>query len=186
MVLVQTPPTSSEAPPERAAALLLFLDSLGLREGRLTPTELEHIAVEVTTRADLWRDLIVDSLDRRWWLVLHRTANYEVRLLSWETDQTSDWHDHGGSSGGYTVVDGSLDERYRTNAGADVRERRLGTGAAGCFGPAHVHDVVHRSGRPAVSIHAYSPPLTVLTTYEETAYGLVATGVRLDDDRNRS
>jgi hypothetical protein len=25
----------------------------------------------------------VDSPDRRWWIVLHRTANYEVRLLSW-------------------------------------------------------------------------------------------------------
>jgi hypothetical protein len=184
MVLVQTSPTSSEAPPERAAALSDLLDVLRLRDGRLTPTELEHVAGEVAARPDLWRDLVVDSPDRRWWLVLYRSANYEVRLLSWEIDQTSDWHDHGGSSGGYLVLDGSLEERYRTNAGAQVRERRLGPGSAGCFGPAHVHDMVHRSGRPAVSIHAYSPPLTVLTTYEETPYGLVATGVRFEDDRS--
>jgi hypothetical protein len=44
--------------------------------------------------------------------------------------------------------------------------------------------MAHRSGRPAVSIHAYSPPLTVLTTYEETAYGLTTSGIRLDDDRD--
>ncbi|MGO9198333.1 MAG: hypothetical protein ACLQK4_14540 [Acidimicrobiales bacterium] len=46
----------------------------------------------------------------------------------------------------------------------------LAAGAGGSLGPAHVHDVMHRSGRPAVSIHAYSPPLTVLTTYEETPF----------------
>lgn len=183
MVLAQTLPTVSEAPPGRAAIVGDFLDSLGLRDERLTPTELEHLATAVAARTDLWRDLVVDSLDRRWWLVLHRTANYEVRVLSWEVDQTSDWHDHGGSSGGYSVTDGTLDERYRTNAGADLGDRCLGPGSVGCFGPAHVHDMAHRSGRPAVSIHAYSPPLTLLTTYEETPLGLVATGVRFDDDR---
>jgi hypothetical protein len=183
MVLTQTFSATSEAPPERVGSLVNFLDSMHLREDRLTPTELEYVAVQVASRPELWRDLVVDSPDRRWWIVLYRSANYEVRLLSWEIDQTSDWHDHGGASGGFSVVDGTLDERYRTNAGADVRERRLGVGAAGCFGPAHVHDMVHRTGHPAVSIHAYSPPLTLLTTYQETAFGLVATGVRFDDDR---
>jgi hypothetical protein len=161
-----------------------LLGSLKLRGDRLTPTELEHLAVAVAARPDLWRDLVVDSPDKRWWLVLHRTANYEVRLLSWEVEQASDWHDHGGSSGGFLVVDGKLDERYRTNAGAEVRARRFGPGSSGCFGPAHVHDVLHKSGRPAVSLHAYSPPLTLLTTYEETPYGLVASGLRWDDDRD--
>ncbi|MGO9560476.1 MAG: hypothetical protein ACLPQS_14400 [Acidimicrobiales bacterium] len=59
----------------------------------------------------------------------------------------------------------------------------MDSGASGRFGPAHVHDMAHRSGRPAVSVHAYSPPLTALTTYEETPYGLTATGIRFDDDR---
>lgn len=184
MVLGRTLSIASEAPPEQAAALRALLSSLEIRDERLTPAQLEHVAVEVAAQPGLWRDLVVDSPDRRWWIVLHRTANYEVRLLSWEIDQTSDWHDHGGSSGGYLVVDGSLEERYRARAGADLRERRLEAGESGCFGPAHVHDMAHRSGRPAVSIHAYSPPLTVLTTYEETAYGLTTSGIRLDDDRD--
>ena len=113
--------------------------------------------------------------------MLHRTINFEVRLLSWEQDQSSDWHDHGGSSGGFSVVDGTLDERYRTNAGAELRARRFGSGSSGCFGPAHVHDMQHQQGRPAVSIHAYSPPMTLFTTYEETAYGLVASGLSWDE-----
>jgi hypothetical protein len=173
--------TTSEAPPAQALAISGLLDSLGLRGERLTPTELEYVAAEVAAQPELWRDLVVDSTDKRWWLLLHRTANFEVRLLSWEVDQSSDWHDHGGSSGGFVVVDGALDERYRTNAGADIRARRFGQGSGGCFGPAHVHDMKHETGRPAVSIHAYSPPLTLHTTFEETPFGLVASGLAWDD-----
>jgi hypothetical protein len=171
----------SEAPAEKAVAIEALVGSLQLRDGRLTPTELERLAEEVAARPECWRELVVDSPEKRWWLVLHRTANFEIRLLSWEQDQRSDWHDHGGSSGGFSVVDGTLDERYRTNAGAELRARRFGAGSSGCFGPAHVHDMQYQHGRPAVSIHAYSPPMTLFTTYEETPYGLVASGLSLDD-----
>jgi hypothetical protein len=189
MVIAQTLSTThivapaSEAPQQRAVALGALLNSLQLRRERLTPSELELVASEVAGHQELWRDLVVDSPEKRWWLVLWRSANYEVRLLSWEVAQSSDWHDHGGSSGGFAVVDGTLDERYRTNAGADVRGRRFGTGSSGCFGPAHVHDMVHVAGTPAASVHAYSPPLTFLTTYEETPYGLVVSGLQWDADR---
>jgi len=174
---------TSEAPADRAVAIGALLDSLRLRDERLTPTELEHVAGEVAARAELWRDLVVDSPERRWWLILHRTANFEVRLLSWEVEQETDWHDHGGSSGGFWVADGSLNERYRTNAGAALHARRFGPGSCGCFGPAHVHDMRHESGRPAVSIHAYSPPISLFTTYEETPYGLTASGLQWGDAR---
>ncbi len=174
---------TSEAPAERAAAIGALLDSFQLRGDRLTPTELEHLAADVAARPELWRDLVVDSTEKRWWLILHRTANFEVHLLSWEVDQETDWHDHGGSSGGFSVVDGTLYERYRTNAGADLHARHFGPGSAGCFGPAHVHDMKHESGRPAVSIHAYSPPITLFTTYEETPYGLTASGLEWGDQR---
>jgi hypothetical protein len=159
------------------------LDSLHLGDRRLTPTELERVARVVAVRRDLWGDLVVDSPDRRWWLVLRRTHHYDVRVLSWETDQASDWHDHGGSSGGFSVVDGTLDERYRSGDGSRLLERRFEPGASGCFGPAHVHDMEHESGHPAVSIHAYSPPLRCLTMYDETPYGLVAREVCWEEDR---
>jgi len=181
---IETLSTTSEAPADRAAAIGALLASLQLGGDRLTPSELEHVAVAVAARAEIWRDLVVDSSEKRWWLCLHRSANLEVRLLSWEAAQASDWHDHGGSSGGFSVVEGSLHERYRTNAGADVRARRFGAGSTACFGPAHVHDMRHESGHPAVSMHAYSPPITVFTTYEETPYGLAASGLEWGDARD--
>jgi len=186
MALPLTLSTSNRYRAAEAAALAALDDLLGslrLPDGRLTPNQLEEVPVKVAGRPELWRDLVVDSLEHRWWLILHRSANYDVRLLTWEVDQASDWHDHGGSSGGFVVVDGLLEERYRAVAGAGLRARSLAAGARGSFGPAHVHDMKHGCGRPAVSIHAYSPPLTVLTTYRETPYGLVASGVRPDDER---
>lgn len=159
------------------------LRPLGLGDGRLAPDELERAAALVAARTELWRPYVVDSPDRRWWRVLHRTEGYEVRLLTWEVEQGSDWHDHGGSSGGFVVVDGSLTERYRARAGAALEARSLATGDFGSFGPDHVHDMAHASGRPAVSVHTYSPPLTTLTTYAETRFGLTATATVLDEER---
>ncbi|HKH87650.1 MAG TPA: cysteine dioxygenase family protein [Acidimicrobiales bacterium] len=183
MALAHTLSTPSEALVDRAAELNDLVESLHLGDRRLTPTELEKLATVVAGRRDLWGDLVVDSPARRWWLVLFRTDQFDVRVLSWETDQASDWHDHGGSSGGFLVVDGTLDERYRIGDGSRLLQRRFEPGSSGCFGPSHVHDMVHDSGHPAVSVHAYSPPLTCLTMYDETPYGLVAREICWEDDR---
>jgi mannose-6-phosphate isomerase-like protein (cupin superfamily) len=172
--------TTSEAPPDQAAAIESLLGSLHLPAGRLTPSELQRVAHEVARRPELWDDLVVDSPDVRWWLVLHNGGNFEVRLLSWEFDQTSGWHDHGGSSGGFYVTAGRLEERSRAGDGVSLRQVQFGPGDEGCFGPAHVHDVSHVAGHPAVSIHAYSPPLTYLTMYDETPLGLVVREVVAD------
>ena len=41
------------------------------------------------------------------------------------------------------------------------------------FGPHHVHDVRNSSaGSVAVSVHAYSPPLSAMTRYDLTPGGL--------------
>lgn len=175
----------SEAPPQTAVALQDLLGSLDLPSERLTPSELERVASEVALRPELWEDLVVDSEDERWWLVLHNNGNYEVRLLSWEHDQSSGWHDHGGSSGGFYVTSGKLDERSRAREGVSVDSRQFGPGDRGCFGPSHVHDVAYAAGHPAVSIHAYSPPLTHMTMYDETQFGLVAREVVPDERRTR-
>lgn len=174
---------SSEAPADRADEIAAVLGALGFRSGRLSPAELERAAGAIAARPELWQDLVVDSPDRRWWLVLYRSPAYEVRLLSWEFDQSSGWHDHAGSSGGYTVTRGALFERYRGADGVSIATRHIEPGEHGCFGPEHVHDVSHEEGRPAVSVHAYSPPLSKLTMYEPTEFGFVATAVVPDDQR---
>ena len=53
-----------------------------------------------------------------------------------------------------------------------VRHRTARAGTVTGFGQRHLHDVGNVSGMPAVSVHAYSPPLTAMRRYAMTAAGL--------------
>jgi uncharacterized RmlC-like cupin family protein len=105
-----------------------------------------------------------DAEDR--WSVRLRADDYtDVWLISWTPDQSTRLHDHAGSLGALTVVTGELVERYWEG---ELRERTLAEREGGRFPLGHVHDVVNASERPAVSVHAYSPPLTAMHYYEVT------------------
>ena len=164
----------SEAPHERVEELHELLDSLNLPDARLSPEQLELVVNTIAALPDLWQDLIVADRQSRWWLLLYRTPGYEVKLLTWESDQNSDWHDHGGSSGAFRVTQGSLSEHHRAKDGIGIDSAIFAPGDYGSFGTDYVHDVLHETGEPAVSIHAYSPPLSGLTYYERTRFGFVA------------
>ena len=131
-----------------------------------------------------WRDIVRFDAARRWYRRLELTDDHEVWLLSWLPGQSTGFHDHGEAVGAFAVAHGELPERT-VPAG-----RRAGA-AAGVsrpaqvrpFGPAHVHDVVNVWTAPAVSVHAYSPPLTAMRRYELTAGGLVHTGTEHSEPR---
>ncbi len=164
----------SEAPQDRVEEIHQLLETLDLPDARLSTEQLELVVNTVSARPDLWQDLVVDDRESRWWLLLFRTPSFEVKIHTWQAEQASDWHDHGGSSGAMRVTQGSLRESHRTKDGVGVRESIFTPGGFGSFGTDYVHDVVHETGEPAVSIHAYSPPLSGLTYYERTRFGFVA------------
>jgi len=159
--------------PERQQAIEETLAHLAPHSGRLAPAQLRSITTELAKSRELWSDLVVHDPDVRWYLPLHRSNSCDVWLLAWERGQDTDWHDHGGSSGSFAVADGGLLEQYRAPTGR-LSHRRLGAGQAVAFGPGHVHDVAHGGQGSATSIHAYSPPLTAMTYYTSTDYGLIA------------
>ncbi|MGY1624569.1 cysteine dioxygenase [Geodermatophilus sp. SYSU D00965] len=99
-------------------------------------------------------------------------AEAQVWLLSWLPGQGTDLHDHGGSSGAFAVVRGTLAEEV----GALPEARQLASGRVRPFGPHHVHRVTNRAPEPAVSVHVYSPRLTVMNTYRADRGGLIRTG----------
>ena len=82
---------------------------------------------------------------------------------SWATEQAAELHDHAGSLGALTVVSGSLVEQRWVGHG--LRTRRLRAGRSLGFPLGHVHDVGNVDAAPAVSVHAYSPPLTAMSYY---------------------
>jgi len=124
-----------------------------------------------------WPALVRYDSATRWYRRLARDREYEIWLLSWLPGQRTDFHDHGGSVGAFTVVRGELRERTVSGTGRARAAAVLAAGGVRTFGPRHVHDVENTASVPAVSIHAYSPPLAEMRRYQLGPAGLVLTRV---------
>jgi len=108
--------------------------------------------------------------DERWFTRLHSDDELDLWLISWVPGHTTELHDHGGSLGALTLISGALHEcRWD---GDELRRRRLDAGDQAGFPLGWVHDVTWAPGghaaEPALSVHAYSPPLTAMSYYEVT------------------
>jgi mannose-6-phosphate isomerase-like protein (cupin superfamily) len=150
----------------------------------VSPARLGQIVRGIAGRPGQWRPLVRYSAGHRWYCRLDAAdpaANYEVWLLSWLPGQETGFHDHGDASGAFAIADGELQEVTGIPGRAAIRGRALSAGAVRAFGPAHVHDVRNIATRPAVSVHAYSPPLSAMRRYELTSSGLVLTGTETAD-----
>jgi quercetin dioxygenase-like cupin family protein len=103
---------------------------------------------------------------RRWYRLLSSDGFVDVWLISWAFDQAAELHDHAGSLGALTVVRGALTEHHWSPGQARLRVRSLPSGDSAVFPLGHLHGVGNRGTEPAVSVHAYSPPLTAMSYYE--------------------
>ncbi len=131
-----------------------------------TPLTLDRLAALTAEVAEEVRQGLHEirfDAENRWSVRLHADDHTDVWLISWTPDQSTRLHDHAGSLGALTVVAGELVERFWTG---ELRERTHADGGGGRFPLGHVHDVVNASDAPAVSVHAYSPPLTAMHYYE--------------------
>jgi rhodanese-related sulfurtransferase len=82
-------------------------------------------------------------------------------VISWFPGQSTGFHDHGASSGAFIVATGELEE-LRPGGCTYL----VAPGQSRSFGPDYAHDVRKASNAPAISIHAYSPPLLEMNEYE--------------------
>jgi Cysteine dioxygenase type I len=142
------------------------------------PAALGQMVAAIAARPWQWRGIVQFDPEQRWYRRLRLERDYEVWLLSWLPGQDTGFHDHGGASGAFAVARGTLRERTVAPLRSLPRERTVGEGRARSFGPEHVHDVGNASGGPAVSVHAYSPPLTAMRSYQLTESGLARIGTK--------
>ncbi|MDX3352170.1 cysteine dioxygenase family protein [Streptomyces sp. ME01-24h] len=106
--------------------------------------------------------------DRRWYTRLHQDPYVDVWLITWPCDTSTELHDHAGSLGALSVVGGALTEHrwvHDDRGHGRIATRELAAGGGAAFPLGHVHDVANASAAPAVSVHAYSPPLTAMAYY---------------------
>ncbi len=130
------------------------------------PVELLGIARSTAGKPGLWRGLVRFEADQRWYVRLGQGDEHEVWLLTWLPGQQTGFHDHGDSAGAFVVARGCLTERPALSGRPAPTERILRTRQSRSFGPSYVHDVRNDGAVPAVSIHAYSPPLTSMRRFE--------------------
>jgi predicted metal-dependent enzyme (double-stranded beta helix superfamily) len=172
------PPGASASRPSPALATVAQAGSRPrTRRAGLSPARLGGIVRRVAS-ADQWLDQVMFSTDERWFSRLQLTEDYEIWLLSWLPGQRTGLHDHGEAAGAFAVVQGELRETLARPGSCQLRYRRACQGTVRSFGEHHLHDMANVSAVPAISVHAYSPPLTAMRIYEMTASGL--TLVRTD------
>lgn len=141
----------------------------------LSPNALRKIVHDVAEQPEQWIHRVRLATEDRWYERLSLTEDHEVWLISWLPGQSTGFHDHGGARGAFTVALGEVEEFSLTGTDRGLTVRRLVTGGERAFGPEYLHDVRNTSAGPAVTIHAYSPPLSEISRYELRAGGLVRT-----------
>ena len=146
-----------------------------------TPQALLDLVDAVADDRSRWLDAVRFDAGRRHWSRLPAPAGAELWLLTWLPDQSTDLHDHGRSAAALAVVAGVLEEVRADHDGhrtTSVRTR----GDSVHLPPGVVHDVGNRGTAPAVSVHAYSPPLSSMSFYETSSSGLHRVRTVLTDE----
>jgi mannose-6-phosphate isomerase-like protein (cupin superfamily) len=129
-------------------------------------TDLANVVSGIAARPAEWQAKLRFGADQRWWTRLHSDDVLDVWLLTWVRDTGTDLHDHGDSAGAFIVIAGELEEVRPDGQSRSLQATRVSTGDVREVERGVVHDVRSPSLLPAVSIHAYSPPLREMTFYE--------------------
>jgi Cysteine dioxygenase type I len=130
----------------------------------LDPTDLRRLVGLIAADEAAWRPLVNLDADHRHFAQLWRDDHVDLWVISWMNGHDTGYHDHDLSCGAVAVVEGELVEE-RLRVGAAPRRRRYPAGSAFHFDASHVHRMRQAGGGPAVSIHAYSPPLWRMGAY---------------------
>ncbi len=141
---------------------------------RVSGLPLAGVVRRLAADRSLWRDQ-VQHHPHRWWTRIVATDALDVWLITWPTDGQTELHDHGGSWAAFTVLSGRLTEVSASISEGSVHRRSLHPGPIAMVPPGGIHDVINERKRPAVSLHAYSPPLRRMTYFSEDEGVLRAT-----------
>jgi predicted metal-dependent enzyme (double-stranded beta helix superfamily) len=120
-------------------------------------------------RPELWQPLVRADAAERTYELLHRDELLELYVVCWMDGHDTGFHDHDHSAAAIAVLQGTITEERLALRGPV--EQTLGAGEHVAIAPEAIHRVRHAAGAPAVSLHAYSPPLNRVGTYEVASDG---------------
>ena len=130
----------------------------------LEAPELRALVKRLAGDPGTWRDHDLDATQPRAYRELVRHDHLSVWLISWGEEADTGFHDHDVSSGAVHVIRGAVEEE-RLLLGAPPSARRFAAGDAFDFDASVIHRVTHTGDAPALTLHAYSPPLWRMGAY---------------------
>ena len=138
----------------------------------LDESHLAALVGHVAADEELWLPLVVADPTRRRYRLAYEDGRLDLWVLCWMPGQSTGFHDHGVSAVALTAVQGSVLERRLTPVTGPVAQLlepgEIRTGRGG-----YIHAVGHHVGEPAVTVHAYSPPLLEVGQYRASPDGLL-------------
>ncbi len=144
------------------------------RDRYLGGPELLAFVTELADRPELWIGLVRHEAIQRTYKELFSDSFLTAWLICWSEDHDTGYHDHDISSGAVSVVSGHVREERLTIDGPERPfSRTFAAGDAFHFSAADIHRVRHAGSGPAVTLHAYSPPLLRMGAYAIHANGVL-------------
>jgi mannose-6-phosphate isomerase-like protein (cupin superfamily) len=130
----------------------------------LSHEELERFAAELAATPGRWQHLVRPARSVRVYELIWSDDDVNAWVICWQDDSDTGWHDHDESAGGIAVISGRVREE-RLVLGNEPLVRHVGPGETFTVPPTAIHRVRHGGGGLAITIHAYSPPLTRMGAY---------------------
>jgi mannose-6-phosphate isomerase-like protein (cupin superfamily) len=130
----------------------------------LSTEELEEFVAQLAASPEHWGHLVRHAGEVRVYEQIWDDDEVNAWVICWSEDQDTGFHDHDRSAAALAVVSGQVrEERLRIGSGS--RARVMDAGSTFTVPPEAIHRVLHAGDEPAVTIHAYSPPLSRTGAY---------------------
>ena len=104
------------------------------------------------------------AVDERCYALIWSDAHVNAWAIRWSAEADTGFHDHDGSAAGIVVLEGAVVEE-RLSLGGPPIARRFRAGQSFRMPASAIHRVRHGGGAAALTVHAYSPPLTIQGVY---------------------
>jgi mannose-6-phosphate isomerase-like protein (cupin superfamily) len=136
----------------------------------LTTAALERFVARLSAAPELWQHAVRHARDVRVYEQIWDDEDVNAWVICWSDDQDTGFHDHDDSSAAIAVIEGQVRED-RLRVGEPPRSRTFGPGQVFTVPAVAIHRVLHAGDAPAVTLHAYSPPLARTGAYRIGADG---------------
>ncbi len=130
----------------------------------LSAEQLEDFVRALVAAPERWAHLVRHSDDARVYEQIWDDEHVNAWVICWSEDQDTGFHDHDESGAAVAVIAGTVRED-RLTLGGGSRTREVGADGVFAVPPTAIHRVLHAGHGPAVTIHAYSPPLVRTGAY---------------------